>query len=119
MPPSKTRSHPEYDNRIEVVATQGIKDLDNVVYAPLLSNSNDITPYHQQTGARNWRDVYNNFSLESDYVENCLNANNIIILDDILTSGSHFRAAQEFIADRLPQIKKENIKGVFWAKAEY
>jgi hypothetical protein len=115
MPPSKTRSHPEYDDRMEQVAQQVDQRCSNVMWAPLLETIVDGESYHSRSDSREPDDLYRLMEINHERVESYDADTHVVLLDDVLTSGSHFSAARRHL---LNYFDDANIHGLFWAKAE-
>ncbi|TRW48910.1 hypothetical protein FM042_07970 [Aliidiomarina halalkaliphila] len=113
IPPSKEKTHPEYDSRM-VDILQNAKTLNNSINwheAILLTKSHAAN--HLQEGNRMGPD-----DLEHIYKFNAPATpyNNIIIFDDVLTTGSHFKAMKRVILQQNPFVR---IRGVFIARSVY
>ena len=115
MPPSKTRQHPDYDDRMEQVAQRVAQHFPNLRYWPLLKGIRDVQGSHTGTTSRDPEDVFNTIGIEETEVGNYLNEDIVYIIDDVLTSGSHFTAARKHILNYFPNIQ---IHGLFWAKTQ-
>ena len=48
------------------------------------------------------------------HVKLALFPTHIAVVDDVITSGAHFRAAKDLLAERFPEAQ---IIGIFWARA--
>lgn len=114
IPPSKSRSDPEYDDRMEQVANKIAGLLDWVVCLPILSMNKSMESYHSRSGGRNPDEIYDllefNENLTNLYQENSV----IALIDDVLTSGAHFEASRRCIQEYFPHVI---VIGIFWAKA--
>jgi hypothetical protein len=115
IPPSKTRSHPEYDDRMEQVATLVAQRCSNVTWLPLLDASVNSESFHSRSDSRDPNEVYQLMTVNVSQIQFYNPASHIILLDDVLTSGSHFTAAREHL---LELFLDAPIHGIFWAKAE-
>lgn len=113
IPPSKCKSDPLYDDRI-------FKILNNT----FPNNSGDVRDliefveskdYTHHTGVRDPELLKANMSLNKSQL-NHLKVN-IILVDDVITSGAHFKACKEFILEKCPTVKL--IQGVFIARTIY
>lgn len=108
-PTSKPRGHQDWDNRLDEV-TKGLGERNSHLnIEKALDTSEVLTPAHLN-GSRDidfiksktvWNGITN---LESDTV---------ILIDDVLTTGAHFKAWKEFIMENDPRVK--NVIGLFWA----
>lgn len=111
MPSSKSKSDPSYDNRFEDLF-QLLKTFSpciNIIWPVTAKNS--VMPSHQN-GPRDPKVLKNNYNFngfagsEPEF---------LIVFDDVLTSGAHFRAYKDFITQSGYQGK---VFGVFWAKTK-
>ncbi|MEM9447820.1 MAG: hypothetical protein AAGA75_04730 [Cyanobacteria bacterium P01_E01_bin.6] len=114
MPPSKTPTHPDYDDRIDKVAQLVSNALDQVYYSPLIYRTVDVNAHHIGK-SRNPHKIYDHFSIDEALASNIAETKCLVMLDDILTSGAHFTAAKAKLQRRFPN---NEIGGLFWAKAE-
>jgi predicted amidophosphoribosyltransferase len=115
MPPSKTRSHLEYDDRMEQVAQQVNQRCSNVMWAPLLETVSDGDSYHSSSDSRNPDNLYRLMKINHERVESYDADTHVVVLDDVLTSGSHFSVARRYL---LEHFDSANIHGLFWAKSD-
>lgn len=120
MPPSKTRQHPDYDDRMEQVAQLVVQRLvvqrfSNLRYWPLLKSIKDVEGSHTGNISRNPEELFKTIDVEKREVGNYLNEEIVYVIDDVLTSGSHFMAARQHILKYFPNIQ---ISGLFWAKTQ-
>lgn len=109
MPPSKTLSHPDYDDRLIQVltrATHGIK----ADIRPLLLETADREAAHKTPGKKRSPDNFN-FSIDETYAAPA--PTSIIIFDDVLNTGASFCAAKRQLHERFPTVE---IMGLFLAR---
>ncbi len=104
IPPSKTPSHSEYDNRIGQIA-QGVVAGTRGNVVELIHQTIDMEASHraQESGrARaSIEELVAAYQVNSEQATAC---NPIIgIFDDVLTTGRHFKAMQRVIRHHLPQ----------------
>jgi predicted amidophosphoribosyltransferase len=107
IPTSKCRTDPDYDSRLDdTLRLLGQK-------RPTLKI---VQPFHAiQTlqaahlgGDRNIEAFYRNLAWDGG-----LTGNLLVLIDDVITTGSHFKACQRKIQEYQPGFK---VVGVFWAK---
>lgn len=115
IPPSKTRSHPEYDDRMEQVAEQVVQRCPNVTCLPLIYTITDSESFHSRSDSRTPDEIYRLMAINTSQVALYNPEAHIVLLDDVLTSGSHFTAARRHL---LEYFVDATIHGIFWAKAE-
>jgi hypothetical protein len=108
IPSSKTRDSHQYDSRLEATLLH-LKSLKPRVEIEFpLSFREDMVAAHLG-GGRSIDSIYGNLQwagLRS-------HINDIIVIDDVLTTGAHFKACQRKIVENVPDA---NVIGLFWAK---
>uniref|UniRef100_A0A7C3PIQ3 ComF family protein n=1 Tax=Oscillatoriales cyanobacterium SpSt-418 TaxID=2282169 RepID=A0A7C3PIQ3_9CYAN len=114
IPPSKERSHPEYDDRVEQVVKAVAANIHTVSWLPLLQVTTSMESYHSRSAGRNPEDIYAVLQLDEASAKYCQPNSIIALVDDVLTSGAHFTAARRRIQERFPDT---TVIGIFWAKA--
>ena len=115
MPPSKTSSHPDYDDRLLQVAKAVTTDLSTVRCWPVLECIVDRESLHSGSTQRTVQEVSRSIDI-NEAIFSSRNEDEIFcLLDDVLTSGASFSAARNKLLERFPQ---KRVSGIFWAKAE-
>ncbi|MGG6297910.1 hypothetical protein ACQ4M4_26245 [Leptolyngbya sp. AN02str] len=114
MPPSKERSEPEYDDRVEQVVKAVAESIEGVRWMPLIYTAKSMESYHLRSDGRNPNDIYLAMQLDEAIALHCKSNDIIALVDDVLTSGAHFTAARNRVHERLPDAL---VIGIFWAKA--
>ncbi len=112
IPPSKERSHPEHDDRMEQVAEAVAAGLEQVSWLPLLSMSQSMESYHLRADGRDPEQIYALMQIETGVAEQSQAGSLIVLLDDVLTSGAHFTAARRRILEVFPDVT------VLWVERE-
>ena len=115
IPPSKTPTHPEYDDRLLQVARAVAASLANVRCWPVLECVVDRESLHAGNARRTTDEVYRSIGINEGVFAGRNDDEILCLLDDVLTSGASFSAARNKLLERLPGKK---ISGLFWAKAE-
>jgi hypothetical protein len=107
-PPSKPRGHAEYDDRIERIARRIGPEVD---VRCLLET---IAPRDQAKRAEH-RPSIDDLAASMRVIEKLLvpMPSGIILLDDVITNGTTFKAAQRLLSPRLPGMK---LVGLFVAR---
>lgn len=109
MPSSKTPDHPEYDPRLEQTLDKLklIKPTINIVKP--FANINSREALHQGGVTRTPELIYGNLK----WLGLPTHIDNLIIIDDVLTTGSNFKACQRLLVENSPGTC---LIGIFWAK---
>lgn len=111
IPPSKRRDHPEYDDRVLRMlkifcgqdANADIRDIFSAKHNLLSSHASPIRPTPAQLSA----------NLELNLLLCVDKKPNIILIDDVITAGTHFTACKSLLQEQFPH---SNITGVFIAR---
>ncbi|EDX82493.1 hypothetical protein S7335_1197 [Synechococcus sp. PCC 7335] len=115
MPPSKTSSHPDYDDRVLQVAMAVATNLSTVRCWPVLECVVNRESLHSGSAPRTVREVYSSIGINKAIFSSCNEDEIFCLLDDVLTSGATFSAARNKLLEQFPGKK---VSGIFWAKAE-
>ena len=111
IPPSKCKGDPLYDDRMSQVLRKAfpnnadVRELINSISSKAASHSTDDRPTIQE--------LYNNLE-----IDNTLNQNVpefIVLFDDVITTGAHFKACKQILLENFPNVK---VVGVFVARRE-
>lgn len=109
VPPSKAIGHPDYDNRLtrilNLVNTAKL-DVRELVYQKASLSSS-----HTSSDRTSISDLIKNYCIDESLTEP--QPSNIIIFDDVLTTGRHFKAMQTVMRNRFPD---SEIRGLFIAR---
>jgi hypothetical protein len=110
MPPSKARSDPAYDDRMPCVARAMCMGTGGQV-REFLSQRVSTDAVHSQDQSRDVDALAANYAIDESC---CIPApERIAVLDDVLTTGAHFRAAKRVLRGRFPAA---HIIGLFVAR---
>lgn len=111
MPPSKTPSHPEYDDRMLLICEGMVSGLQTPDLKELLLLKEDTDATHNNGPKPPPQDLMRNMRINADPFYHP--RSNIVLVDDVLTTGSHFKACKMILQDRFPS---SNVIGVFVAR---
>jgi len=108
IPPSKGNNHPEYDDRMSLVLNKlgAHVDVRELVYQ---NESMDET--HTLQDRHSIETLVENYEIDEDHVRP--KPKHIVIVDDVMTSGKHFRAMCRVLEERFHRVP---ISGVFFAR---
>jgi hypothetical protein len=111
IPPSKRRDDPAYDPRLDMVLEQVTHQCNNVTVTNTIVRTVSKTPAHQSGSYRPSVDeVYESLDWNESLPER---AKLMVLVDDVITAGTSFKACQKLVYQNAPQI---NVIGVFWAR---
>ena len=110
IPPSKAKNDPLYDDRMTRVL-QGINPRHPVDYRELIVQTVSTDAVHESEDRPGPADILALYTLDVDLQDPP--PNQIAICDDLLTTGAHFKAAQEILRAAFPEAE---IVGCFIAR---
>jgi hypothetical protein len=108
MPTSKCKSDAEYDSRLEDTLSVLALKRGNIIIQEPLATKQTVRASHYG-GTREPEAIYDNLLWNGFNVQ----TGHIMLIDDVLTWGSHFKACQRMILEYHPNM---DIIGIFWAK---
>jgi hypothetical protein len=115
IPPSKPKSHDEYDDRMEKVANDLSRYSDNLRCLPILNTRVDRQSSHTG-GSRDVETIFQSMTIDTELISDGQNIDKIFVIDDVLTSGASFSAAKRCLSSYFPNVP---VAGIFWAKSEH
>lgn len=111
VPQSKTKDHPEYDPRFDMLFVE-LRSLKNmIVTAPIRYSSSQMAAH--DGGTRTPEVIKSNYIWDG-FGDTCPGL--VYIIDDVLTTGGHFRACKDFVLEHCPDTK---VLGYFFCKAVF
>ncbi len=107
-PTSKPRGHAEWDDRIDQVV-DGLKKCHPELHVEkILDTTIAHMPTHKGGGSRNIQTIKRQTVCKA--LQNCPSGL-VILIDDVLTTGAHFKAWKELILEKNPDVK--DVVGLF------
>lgn len=111
VPPSKVKGDPDYDNRLSQILTKAYGGKLDV--RELVEQVENTESYHVSGKKRDIDEIFGNLSVDNNLADGI--KGDIVIFDDVLTSGAHFKAMSRLLSDRFKDV---NIHGLFLARAQ-
>lgn len=111
VPPSKCCTDPAYDSRLIDVLKQCQKTKPNLQYIELIKQRVSVQASHSVEARPTPEEIAGNYIFDETLAVNLRKY--IVIFDDVLTAGSHFKAMKTTIKLHLPQ---SIVIGVFIAR---
>jgi hypothetical protein len=109
VPSSKCKSDPQYDSRLVDCLRALVRQRPNITAVEALVGKTTLQAVHLG-GVRSPSIIYQNL----DWAGGLPNgARHLILVDDVLTTGAHFKACQRLVLEKHPDLK---VIGAFWAK---
>lgn len=108
VPPSKAKDDPEYDDRMWQILTKlgGSVDVRELVYQKTSMEATHVSDDRHSIG-----DLVENYEIDEDLIDPA--PTHLVVVDDMMTVGAHFRAMVQVLEERFPGIP---ISGVFLAR---
>ena len=110
MPPSKAQDDPEYDDRM-VQVVRAIRPGRPVDVRELIVQSLSTETAHGSTQRLRPEQLVEIYRVDESVAEPKPTA--LVVVDDVLTTGAHFKAAQSVLVDRFPGV---SVFGLFVAR---
>lgn len=112
IPSSKAKDDPRHDDRMIKLLQMGCYKHEADIQE-LIMNKNSLPASHRQKENRpNPNTLFNNYAIDPSRTENI--KANIILFDDLITSGAHYRAAHRLLSKSFGS--KVTIRGIFLAR---
>lgn len=110
MPPSKTKGHPMYDDRVLRIAHVMTNGLGCDV-RELIVQSKDMPAAHETNVRPRPDEWYAAYSIDETVAQP--RPTNVLVVDDVLTAGAHFVGLKRRLVERFPGV---TIFGLFYAR---
>jgi predicted amidophosphoribosyltransferase len=107
IPPSKSKKHPEYDDRMSKV----LKRLEGADVRELVYQAESMEATHVSTNRHSIEVLIANYRIDEGLADP--EPKHIVIVDDMMTAGAHYRAVRRVLKKRFPGVP---ISGVFLAR---
>ena len=112
IPPSKVKGDPLFDDRILQVLNRMANKSDDVDIRELILQDETMIPSHERENDRPGpEEISENYKINEVVAEPW--PKRIVIFDDMLTTGAHFKAAKMKMTERFPGI---SVEGIFLAR---
>ena len=112
IPPSQAKDHPEYDDRLLQVLRRLASEL-ALDIRELIWQKESVQPAHLSALRPSPDEIAANYSIDESLTDPM--PRKIALLDDVITTGAHFKAAQKALKRRFPEM---TIGGIFIARSE-
>lgn len=107
MPPSKTKENALYDDRmVEVLNLFSPENTRELLYT-----NKDRAPAHNTDNKRDKDKIRDSISIDEDLADEI--APNIVLFDDVITTGAQYTVCKEMLQERFPECA---ISGIFIAR---
>lgn len=116
IPPSKTRNHPEYDDRMLRICNETVRGLASPEVIDLLKTNKSLKASHTLTSGNrtSLEDLKANLAL--DIPANFKPRPIVLLVDDVLTTGRHFAACKYVIKNHFPNAQ---VMGLFIGRVDH
>lgn len=111
MPPSKRKDHQLYDDRMIQLLTRFSEKRANIDVREIISVIENMTASHESDHRPTPAEIKANLAIDDSLCNN--EKEYLILVDDVLTTGSHFKACKSLLEEKFPDSK---ILGLFIAR---
>ncbi|WGL99177.1 hypothetical protein QE177_04660 [Arsenophonus sp. aPb] len=111
VPPSRCKSDERYDDRLINILNECKKINPTVDFRELITQRETLIASHNSSSRPSYEELANNYEFHG-YLANNIRST-IIIFDDVLTAGSHYKAMKTVIKQHIPDVQ---IIGLFIAR---
>lgn len=113
IPPSKCTSDTAYDDRITAILRLCQQRNGNMQFRELVSQRISMEASHSSAVRPTPAQIEANYHFNPNLIQGIRNT--IVIFDDVLTAGSHYKAMKNIITNYLPDV---GVMGLFVARTE-
>ena len=110
VPPSKSKDDDGYDDRL-VRMLRAVRPQRPLDVRELIVQTHSVEPTHRRSARLRASEIEEIYDI--DEAQEAPPAGLVVVVDDLLTSGAHFRAAQRTLSRRFPDI---DVVGLFLAR---
>lgn len=110
IPPSKAKEDPMYDDRMLKMLELLCTDLDSDI-REIITLSETIRASHETDDRPPPEELMEYFQIDQSLCNNV--PNKILLFDDMVTTGSHFKACKQMLLEQFPDVE---IIGIFIAR---
>lgn len=111
IPPSKRRDHPDFDDRGSRMLKIYCGQDPNADIRDIFSAKDNIGSFHDSTVKPTFEQLRANMEMDLSLCAN--KKSKIILVDDVITNGTHFAVCKSLLKEQFPD---SNIIGVFIAR---
>lgn len=112
IPTSKTPSDPDYDNRLELVAQGLARNIPGCCTLEIIRQRESMPAFHSKGGYRDPAVIRSHYDIVVKQLPS--SCQSILVIDDVITTGAHFRAFSDTIRSKWTTQK---LIGIFVARA--
>jgi hypothetical protein len=110
IPPSKVVGDPEYDSRFEDLFWRLRLIRPKIRICNAITRAYSVEAAHARASRPTIDEVYQSLRWDTEYDD----LDYLILIDDVLTAGTSFKACERLIREHLPHV--DFVAGLFWAR---
>ncbi|MCI1680456.1 MAG: hypothetical protein LKK36_09280 [Ewingella americana] len=111
IPPSKCNDDPAYDDRMTAILRLCLQTNGNLQFREMISQRISMEASHSSAARPSPAQIAANYQFDHNLTAGIRNT--IVIFDDVLTAGSHYKAMKDTIRHHLPNV---GLMGLFVAR---
>lgn len=112
IPPSKSKTNQEYDDRMTKVLKTAFPEQISQI-KELIEIDQDRPAFHQSNETRSIENLYLNMRIDQTLLPDT--KEKILLFDDVITTGAHFKSCKKLLLDTFPSA---TVIGIFIARRE-